>query len=605
MTKTTGSRIDWDLLKRLIPYIKPHRIRLITGILFGVLYGAASFGFLAALGWAVGLISGENLSDSGFDLFRAATENDQQLQLSQVIRTLIILPGIAIFQGITFFASKYYVEWTGNRVIADIRMDLFRHIHSLPMQFFTQSRSGELISRLTNDTGAMTNLVANVIADAIRSPFNLIGSIAFMFYADWKLTLLALFVFPLCIAPIALISRRIRKASKRGQENLGDLLSVTQESITGAIIVKAFQTEEEEADRFNIFNSQVFKLTMKATRGLALGEPLMTAASAIGLVGIVIYSYQTGLTLATIITFAAAMINMYKPAKKLSQLHMSISRTIPSVERVFEILDTDQVIKDEPDALVFNEEIKTVEFKNVEFSYEKNEVLKKVNLKAFAGQTIAFVGSSGAGKTTLVNLIPRFFDVTGGAIEINGKNIRSYTVQSLRRQMGIVTQQTILFNRSVAENIAYGSNNVTPEQIEEAAKRANAHPFISELENGYDTIIGERGSLLSGGMAQRLCIARALLRNPPILILDEATSALDNESEQLVQEALNELMKNRTVFVIAHRLSTIKHADQIIVMDKGEIVQRGTHDELLTAGGKYKYFYDMQFSKKEGEQTNG
>jgi ABC-type multidrug transport system fused ATPase/permease subunit len=267
------------------------------------------------------------------------------------------------------------------------------------------------------------------------------------------------------------------------------------------------------------------------------------------------------------------------------------------VERVFEILDIDNTIVDTPDAVPFNELVRTVDFCHVSFCYDKTKkILDDVSLKSRAGQCVAFVGSSGAGKTTLVNLVPRFFDVTDGCIELNGKDIRSYTLHSLRSQIGVVTQETMLFNRSVAENIAYGSPNATRELIEDAARRANAHKFIMELENGYDTVIGERGSLLSGGMAQRVAIARALLKNPPILILDEATSALDTESERLVQGALDELMKDRTVFVIAHRLSTIAHADAIVVLDKGRIIEQGTHAELLAHGGKYKYLYDIQFS---------
>jgi subfamily B ATP-binding cassette protein MsbA len=592
--------LNWDVLKRLRPYIKPYRLRLGSGILFGILYGAASFGLLAALGWATGLISGEDLNianSSGIPSIPQGGEG--KLELNQVIKAVALLPIVAILQGLIFFAGKYFVEWVGNRIVADLRLKLFNHIHTLPMQFFTQSRSGELISRITNDTGILTGLVANVIADAIRAPFTLIGSIAIMFWRDWQLSIIALVVFPICIAPIALISRRIRKAAKTGQESMGDLLSVVQESIGGAVVVKAFQMEQEEEARFHQFNTKVFKMTMRQTRGLALGEPLMTGASAIGLAGIVVYAYMNDLSLAVLVTFGAAMINMYKPAKKLSQLHMQVNRAVPSAERIFEIIDTQNTISDTPEAVPFQGTVESVDFKNVSFAYDDKKILDGINLEVRAGQCIALVGSSGAGKTTMVNLIPRFFDATEGSVELNGKDLRDYTVQSLRKQIGIVTQQTILFNQSVADNISYGSREATREQIETAAKRANAHAFIMEMEHGYDTVIGERAALLSGGMAQRVAIARALLRNPPILILDEATSALDNESERLVQGALNELMKKRTVFVIAHRLSTIAHADSIVVMDQGKIVEQGTHAELLKQEGQYKYFYDMQFAPHE------
>ena len=583
-------------LSRLIPYIKPYRFRLIIGIIMGILYGATSFGLIAALGWATGIISGDSLSHGGLGI---PTGSNEQLALKQVIKAVAILPLMAILQGIIFFTGKYFVEWVGNRVVADLRMDLFKHIHALPLQFFTQSRAGDLITRITSDTSAITALVSNAIADAIRSPFTLIGCIAIMFYTNWQLSIMTLVIFPICIAPIALISRRIRKASLKGQEGTSDLLSVVQESIQGAIVVKAFQTEEQENSRFKKFNNTIFKMTMRQNRAKSINEPLMTGVSAIGLAAIVVYAYMTQLPISVLVTFGAAMTNMYKPAKKLSQLHMVLNKTLPSIERVFEVLETPNTIQNRPNAIEFKEQVKSISFNDVSFIYDNGkQVLDQINLETKAGETVALVGSSGAGKTTLVNLIPRFFDATSGSIQINQIDIRDYTLYSLRKQIGIVTQKTILFNRSVADNIAYGSSDATQDQITKAAQRANAHQFIQSLENGYDTIIGEQGALLSGGMAQRIAIARALLRNPPILILDEATSALDNESERLVQEALNELMKDRTVFVIAHRLSTIIHADKIVVMDQGKIIEIGKHEELLTQGGKYKYFYNMQFSSE-------
>jgi len=509
---------------------------------------------------------------------------------------VVLLMIVTLFQGVVFFGGKYLVEWVGSRVITDLRSHLFKHIHTLPVQFFGKSRVGDLISRVTSDTGLLTQLVTNVIGDVIREPFTLIGLIGALVYLDWKLSIMALVVFPICIVPAAVLGRRVRKASKGGQESSGDLLSSTQESIAGALVVKAFQMENEEASRFDKSNMRMFKMGMKQVRANALSEPIITFLSSIGLSGVLVYAYLNNLSLALLISFAAAMLSMYKPAKRLSQIHLRIQKATPGAERVYEILDVTNTIADTPESVPFSGQVTSVSFHDVSFAYDEKKILDGVSLQGKAGQCVAFVGSSGAGKTTLVNLIPRFFDVNGGRVELNGRDIRGYTVHSLRDQIGVVTQQTVLFNRSVADNISYGSRDATREQIEDAARRANAHEFIMQLDDGYDTVVGERGSLLSGGMGQRLSIARALLKNPPILILDEATSALDTESERLVQGALDELMKDRTVFVIAHRLSTIAHADKIIVLDQGKVIEEGTHDELLTLNGKYKYLYDIQFS---------
>jgi len=596
-SRTSREAESLKIYKRLIPFVRPYIGRLMVGTLCGMLHGGATFGLLVVLRWALGGLSGEQLTLSGgLPSMGEPSGTAGEMNVGRVIYTIVLLPLVALLQGLLFFAGKYLVEWVGNRVVTDLRASLFEHIHALPMQFFSRSRSGELITRITSDTGLLMQLVSNVIGDLIREPFTLISCIAAMIYFDWRLSIIALVVFPACILPVVILGRRVRRASKGGQESVGDMLSVVQESIGGALVVKAFQTEQEEVGRFRLFNMRNFKLTMRQVRAKAMTEPIVMFLSAIGISGVVVYAFLNDLSLALLIAFSGAAVQMYKPFKKLSQILMRIQRAAPGADRVFEILDIRNTIEDRPDAAAFTGPVQSVEFRNVSFAYDDRTVLDRISLQSQAGQCIAFVGSSGAGKTTLVNLIPRFFDVTAGSVEINGRDIREYTVQSLRSQIGVVTQHTVLFNRSVAENIAYGSPGATQVQIEDAARRANAHDFILQLDKGYDTVIGERGALLSGGMAQRVAIARALLKNPPILILDEATSALDTESERLVQGALDELMKDRTVFVIAHRLSTIAHADKIVVLDQGRVIEEGTHDVLLARGGKYKHLYDIQFA---------
>jgi subfamily B ATP-binding cassette protein MsbA len=585
-----------DIYKRLFPYIRPYRMRLVIGIFCGLLYGGATVGQIVVLKWALGGLVGEGIN---IEMLSSLTEQEGtagNIDHTRLLFIVFLLPVIALVQGIVFFVGKYMVEWVGNRVVTDLRGHLFEQMHALPMQFFSKSRVGELIARITSDTGLLNQLVSNEIGDLIREPFTLIACAGAMVYLDWRLSLIVLLVFPFCVVPVSLLGQHVRKASKVGQEYLSDMLSVVQESLGGALVVKAFQMERAEAARFNFFNKRVFKMSMRQSRARSINSPIMDFISSLGLVGVVVYAFLNDLPLSMLIAFAVAMAKMYKPAKTLSKIHMRIQKATPGAVRIFEILDTANTIADSDSAISVEGPVRSVEFKNVSFAYDEKKILNGINLSVKAGECVAFVGSSGAGKTTIVNLIPRFFDVTEGSVALNGVDLREYKVQSLRSQIGVVTQDTVLFNQSVAENISYGSPHATQKDIETAARRANAHEFIMELDAGYDTVVGERGSLLSGGMAQRLAIARALLKNPPILTLDEATSALDTESERLVQGALDELMKDRTVFVIAHRLSTIAHADSIVVLEQGKIVEKGSHVELLEKGGKYRYFHDIQFS---------
>ena len=545
--------------------------------MFGIVCGGSTVGLLLSLKKTL-----------------AAIFDPQSLPWPVIIATVVLLPLFGMLLGVGNYLSTYFVAWVGNRVVMDLRTELFAHIHQLPLLYFSQSKTGELISRTTNDTLQIERAVSTVMIDLVREPFVLMASMGYLFWLDARLAMLSLVLFPVCIVPVALFGRRVRRFAREGQQKLADITSTLQETITGAKIVKAYGMEENESNRFNEQAKAVFSRVMKVTRASAAIDPIVVSISFVGLSLALLYARWAGMTFDQFFTFGAALVMMYQPVKKISKLNMAIQQGSGAADRIFELRDA-PVVKDVEGAVEFDEPIRTIEFRGVSFAYGDEPVLKEIGFTVSAGQCIAFVGSSGSGKSTLVSLLPRFFDVQSGQVLINGKDSRTFTLKSLRRQIGIVTQETILFNDTVANNIAYGQTGASRAAIEEAARRAHAHDFILQMPQGYDTMIGERGLRLSGGQCQRLAIARAILRNPPILILDEATSALDTESERQVQAALDELMTGRTVFAIAHRLSTIMHADLILVLDKGSIVERGTHQELLDRGGLYKYLYDLQF----------
>ena len=577
MSKVLGSGQEWNTYRRLIRYAYPYVTRLLVGTVFGILCGGSTVGLLLSLKKTLATI---------FD--------PQSLPWPVIVATVVLLPLFGLLLGVGNYLSTYFVTWVGNRVVMDLRAELFAHIHQLPLLYFSQSKTGELISRTINDTLQIERAVSAVMIDLVREPFVLVASVGYLFWLDARLALLSLILFPVCIVPVAFFGRRVRRFAREGQQKLADITSILQETITGAKIVRAYGMEKNESDRFNGQVKAVFGRVMKVTRASAAIDPIVVSISFVGLSLALVYARWVGMTFDQFFTFGAALVMMYQPVKKISKLNIAIQQGSGSADRIFELRDV-PVVKDADRAVDFDETVRTIEFRGVSFAYGDEPVLKDVGFTVSAGQCIAFVGNSGSGKSTLVGLLPRFFDVQSGQVLINGRDSRAFTLKSLRRQIGIVTQETILFNDTVSGNIAYGQTSASRVAIEEAACRAHAHEFIVQMPQGYDTVIGERGLRLSGGQCQRLAIARAILRNPPVLILDEATSALDTESERQVQAALDELMTDRTVFAIAHRLSTIMHADMILVLDKGSIVERGTHQELLDRGGLYKYLYDLQF----------
>ena len=524
------------------------------------------------------------------------------------VRMLFLIPmvivGLYLLKGIFYYGQAYLMSFVGQRIVADLREKLYHHLQYLSLSFFTKTPTGILISRLTNDVTLIQGAVSSAITTVLRDSFTIIALTVVVFYRDWKLACIAFIILPLAAIPIVKFGKKLRKFSIKGQIRMGFITSLLQETISGNRIVKAFTMEDYEYRRFSAENDRFFKVLMKRQKIRALSSPVVEALGGLGIAGIVLVGgygvIQGNSTPGTFGSFLAALLLLYKPLKSLSTVNDIVQGGLAAGSRVFELMDTTPDIRDADEAVSLNGISDGIKFEHASFKYEDEMVLKDINLDVKVGEVLALVGVSGAGKTTLVNLIPRFYDIDEGHITIDGRDIRTLTIKSLREHIGIVTQQTILFNDTVRNNIAYGDVTRSEEEIVEAAKAANAHGFIEKLPLGYDTIIGEQGVKLSGGERQRISIARALLKNAPILILDEATSSLDSESEFQVQIALERLMANRTVFLIAHRLSTIRNAHRILVIDNGRIVEEGTHDELLAMNRIYKRLYQMQF-RDDGE----
>ena len=576
---------------RLLKYVKPYWARLVIAIIFAIFVSLLT----GTLAWLV-----EPVLDNVFD------KKDFRM-------LLIFTPAIFLatfLKGLFSYGQAYFMRYVGNRVLMDLRNDLFSHTVLLPLGFFTKFSTGKLMSRVINDVMLIQSAVSGVVKDVFQHSLTVVVLLGVMFYQDWKLTLLALIGFPLSSYLLVRFGRRLRRLSHLGQENISDLTTLLQESISGIRVVKAFTMEDYEKRRFQEKNLSYFRNLMRVTKIQELTSPLMEVIGSLGLAVMIGYGgyhvIQGNISQGNFFSFMTACLMMYGPVKTLASANNMIQQAIAGSQRVFAILDEKMEQSFSTGNRVLGSVRGAIEYKGVSFQYEGSDLatLNDVCVTAQSGEVVALVGSSGSGKTTLINLLPRFFEPTSGEIWIDNIKIQDVTLISLRQQIGIVSQETVLFDDTVAHNISYGEEGVKKEAIIQAAQAAYAHHFISRLPQGYETMIGERGVKLSGGERQRLAIARALLRNAPILILDEATSALDSESELMVQQALVNLMKNRTTFVIAHRLSTIKNATQILVLDHGRIVERGTHDELLKRNGVYKRFYQIQFREEEDYAEN-
>jgi ATP-binding cassette, subfamily B, bacterial MsbA len=599
-------------VQRLLAFVRPYTLRFLAAFLLMAVVGACEAltallirpivdGVLAP-GSSAAQVLLFKLPLSGRGVFLQNFLPRHLHNVWTVVAVAII--GLTLIKGLSEFFATYFVNYVGQSVVRDLRNLLYARIIGQSLAFFTRNPTGKLMSAVTSDIEKVQNAVSQVSADMLKESFTLVGLLAVVFYLDWRLALASLLLVPFIVFPSSTIGRYIRVSSRFSQDKMAELNHILQETFSGIRIVKAFGMEPFEITKFKAATRRLLKVNLKWVRAHALTSPLMETLGAVVIAGLLLYARNEiahhGQTTGGFFAFLYALIKMYEPIKRLTGVNNAFQQAMGASEQVFRYLDVRSEVAEKPGAaslLPFQYEIV---FDSVDFQYESGvPLLRNVNLRIGKGEVVAIVGSSGAGKTTLANLIPRFFDVTRGSIVIDGYDVRDLQLSSLRAQIGMVTQETILFHDTVLNNICYGHRPQSEEQVVEAAQAALAHDFIVEMPQGYQSIVGERGQRLSGGQRQRIAIARALLKNPPLLILDEATSELDTESELLVQRALGNLMVGRTVLVIAHRLSTVRRADRIVVLDRGTVSEVGTHEDLVNRGGIYQRLHDLQFVDAE------
>jgi len=578
----------WTALRRIFRLSRPYRLRLLAAL------------FLLSVGSLVALVVPLGLRE----LLNAVFEEANRSMLDRLTLGLVVL---FLIQAAVSFSGNYLLEWTGERVVSDLRQRIYRHLHRLTLRFFSDHRTGDLTSRLTNDVGSVRSAVTQALADLLTQSLSLVGSVALMVVLNWRLSLIIFLVVPVVTIIAIYFGRKIRSLSRNIQDRLADTTAIAEEALSAIRLVKSFARSGYEVERYNdaveeLFEESRVRVLVSATFSSLVGLLFFSALTAIFWYGGT--EVLAGrLTTGDLVAFIFYAFNIARSVGGMSRLYSTFNSAAGATERLFGLLDTEPEIQDAPDAKPLTDLRGDIAFDHVTFAYEQEPVLKDLSLEVAAGETVAFVGPSGAGKSTAISLIPRFYDPQDGRVLIDGHDLRTVTVQSVRSQVAAVSQDVQLFNTTIAENIRYGRLEATDDEVERAARAANAHDFIAALPDGYDAEVGERGVKLSGGQRQRIAIARALLRDAKILLLDEATSSLDSASEALVQEALQRLMEGRTTLIIAHRLSTVQDADRILVFDDGRIVQRGTHDELFARDGLYQDLAALQFRDGNREEA--
>jgi subfamily B ATP-binding cassette protein MsbA len=604
---------DW---LRLLSYAKRYWVLLIFSVALMAVVGGSQASVALLIGPVIDTVLQPGPQDSHVLLFNVPVVN-HPVYLNQLVPAsfhnvwaMVAFAVVMVFlmKGICDYAGNYLISFTGFSAVTDLRNAVFEKVLRQGAEFFEANSTGRLMSSVMNDIEKIQIATSNMLVDLLRQMFVVMGLLMVVMQTNWRLALFSLTVLPIVLVPTARIGRRIRNTSRRTQEHFADLSQILQETISGHAVVHAFNAEKYEFTRFRVAAKRLLRSNLRYVVQQALASPLIEICGAVTIVGLLWYArneIRTGhLTAGRFMGFITALLMLYEPVKRLTGIHNIFQQAIGAAQKVFEYLDRPEDIKEKPKAAVLEQFTGSVRFENVGFRYPTTETLQLhgIDLEVKAGEVVAIVGPSGAGKSTLVNLAPRFYDVASGRITIDGRDIRDFTIASLRGMIGLVAQDTFLFNDTVSRNIAYGRTDVDSAMIREAATNALAHEFIEGLPQGYDTVIGERGIRLSGGQRQRLAIARAMLKNAPILILDEATSHLDTESERLVQKALANLMVNRTVIVIAHRISTIRRADKIVVIDRGEIAEMGSHEQLVNGQGIYQRLHELQFMTAEVDQ---